>query len=190
MRKVIVLFSAIFMVLFLAACSNDDGADSGDDNDVPTAEDEAENTDEQEQADDDDAIDESVEGEEDKDVDDSQQAEDQDDMKKMMEDLNFDEIEIEISYGSDQEYEAEIDYHDNGDIGADLEDELSGEDLDNDLDAFNKLYPLVKQLEIEQDTDKEEVIQQVLDVFDLEDNYEKFEVEITFDEGTKLSYED
>src|SRR5699024_3339496 len=105
MRKVIVLFSAIFMVLFLAACS-DDGADSGDDNDVPTAEDEAENTDEQEQADDDNnAIDESVEGEEDKDVDDSQQAEDQDDMKKMMEDLNFDEIEIEISYGSDQEYE-------------------------------------------------------------------------------------
>lgn|SRR5699024_8781999 len=190
MRKVIVLFSTIFMVLFLAACSNDDGADSGDDNDVPTAEDEAENTDEQEQADDDDAIDESVEGEEDKDVDDSQQAEDQDDMKKMMEDLNFNEIEIEISYGSDQEYEAEIEHHDNGDIGADLEDELSGEDLDNDLDAFNKLYPLVKQLEIEQDTDKEEVIKQVLDVFDLENNYEKFEVEITFDEGTKLSYED
>src|SRR5699024_4809232 len=180
MRKVIVLFSAIFMVLFLAACSTDDGADSGDDNDVPTAEDEAENTDEQDQADDDNNdIDESVEGEEDKDVDDSQQAEDQADMKKLMDDLNTDELDIEISYGSDQEYEVEIDHHDNGDIGADVEDEVSGEDLDNDLDAFNKLYPLVKQLEIEQDTDKEEVIQQVLDVFDLEDNYEKFEVEIT-----------
>src|SRR5699024_7589794 len=130
MRKVIVRFSAIFMVLFLAACSDDDGAGSVDDNDVPAAEDEAENTDEQERAaDGKHAIDESVEGEEDNDVDDSQQAEDQDDMKKMMEDLNFDEIEIEISYGSDQEYEAEIDHHDNGDIGADLEDELSGEDL-------------------------------------------------------------
>src|SRR5699024_9110325 len=87
-------------------------------------------------------------------------------------------------------YEVEIERHDNGDVKAEIEDELTGEDIDNDLEAFNKLYPLVKQLEMEQATDKEDVIQQVLDVFDLEDDYEEFEVEIKFDDGTELSYED
>lgn len=189
MRKLIVLFSAVFMSLFLVACG-DDGAD----NDVPTAEDDvednAENT--EEPSDDDETVDDAVidEEDDDKDGNESEQAKDQDDMKKMMEDVNFDDIEVEISYGSDKEYEAEIEHHDNGDIEAEIEDELNGEDIDNDLEAFNKLYPLVKQLEIEQGTDKEDVIKQVLDVFDLEDDYEEFEVDIRFDDGTKLSYED
>ena len=82
-------------------------------------------------------------------------------MKNMMDELNFDEIEIEISYGKDQEYEVEIERHSNDDIDAEIEDELNGEDINDDLEAFNKLYPKVKQLDIEQDTDKEEVIKQV-----------------------------
>ena len=192
MRKAIVLCSAMFIVLFLAACGDDvTDTDTNENNDVSTLEDDAENTEEQEQvADDDEAVNEAVEKQEDNNIDESEQAEDQDDMKKMMEDVNFDEIEIEISYGSDQEYEVEIERHDNGDVKAEIEDELTGEDIDNDLEAFNKLYPLVKQLEMEQATDKEDVIQQVLDVFDLEDDYEEFEVEIKFDDGTELSYED
>src|SRR5699024_11294596 len=107
MRKAIVLCSAMFIVLFLAACGDDvTDTDTNENNDVSTLEDDAENTEEQEQvADDDEAVNEAVEKQEDNNIDESEQAEDQDDMNKMMEDVNFDEIEIEISYGSDQEYE-------------------------------------------------------------------------------------
>lgn len=117
-------------------------------------------------------------------------ANNQEDMKKMMEELNFTEIEVEISYGKDKEFEFEIEHHSNGDIEAEVEDELNGIDIDNDLEAFNHVYPNVKKLEIDQGTDKQEVIKQVLEAFDLKDNYEEFEVEFKFEDGTKLSYED
>lgn len=189
MKKISMLLSAVLIVIFLAAC----GDDSSDENSVEdTAQDAIEDTLDNNEGDDNDN------GEEDADVNEegdtseeaSDQASDQDDMKKMMDELNFDKIDIEISYGKNKEYEVEIERHSNGDIEADIEDELNGEDIDDDLQAFNKLYPKVKQLDIEQDTDKEEVIRQVLDIFELDNDYEEFDVEITFDDGTKLSYED
>lgn len=185
MKKIGMLLSALLIVIFLAACG-DDGADedSLEDTAQDAIEDTLDNNEEDHNDDGEEQTDENEEGNT------SEEASDQDDMKNMMDELNFDEIEIEISYGKDQEYEVEIERHSNGDIDAEIEDELNGEDINDDLEAFNKLYPKVKQLDIEQDTEKEEVIKQVLDIFELDDDYEEFEVEITFNDGTKLSYED
>ncbi|WP_115883932.1 YusW family protein [Jeotgalicoccus halotolerans] len=37
---------------------------------------------------------------------------------------------------------------------------------------------------------KKEAIEQVLDVFDLDTNYTEIEIEITFNDGTKIEFED
>src|SRR5699024_5568268 len=104
--------------------------------------------------------------------------------------LSFTEFEIEISYGKDKEYEAEIERHSNGDIEAELEDELNGIEIDDDLKAFNEIYPNARKLNIQKDTEKQDVIDQVLKAFDLDSNYEEFEAEFKFEDGTKISFED
>lgn len=120
----------------------------------------------------------------------SDEAKNQDDMKKLMKNLEFKEIEVEISYGKDKEYEAEIEHHDNGNIEAEVEDEIHNEKISDDVKAFNSVYPKAKKLHIDKNTKKQDAIDQVLKALDLQSNYEKFEVAFTFEDGTKLSFED
>lgn len=114
---------------------------------------------------------------------------DSDQMKSDMDQLSFKEIEVEVSYGHDQEYEVEIEQDENEPIKAKVEDELNQNYLKGQ-EAFDDLYPRVKQLDLTKDSTKEETISQVLNAFELQDNYEKFEVEITFNDGSKLDIED
>ncbi len=178
MKKTIMIFNACLLVAFLAAC----GAQNNKTNEAQENNQTEENQDN--------TPEEGTNSDNENKNEVTEEAKNQDDMKKMMDDLYFKKIEIEISYGPNQEYKAEIEYHDNGDIEAEVEDELNDVDINDDLEAFNSIYPKVKQLDVTQDTSKEEVIQQVLSAFDLGDDYEEFEVEITFNDGTKISFED
>ncbi len=112
-----------------------------------------------------------------------------DDIQGDMGQLSFKEIEIEISYGNDQEYEAEIEQDTNEPIKAKVEDELNDIYL-KDQQAFDDLYPRVKKLDLTKDSSNQETIDAILDAFDLQANYEKFEVEIKFTDGSKLEVED
>lgn len=187
MKKITALCSVLLLALFLTACGQDTN-DTNDPLDNDTTEDESENTENHSTDDEEQETDDN--GSETGDSDLPNEAENQEDMKRMMEALDFDEIEVEISYGKDQEYEIEIEHHSNGDIEAEIEDEINDIDIDDDLKAFNHIYPFVKKLDIDRSIDKQAMIDQVLEVFELEDNYEKFEVEITFEDGTKISFED
>lgn len=111
------------------------------------------------------------------------------DMNEKMKDINFAEIEIEIDYGNDQEYEAEVEKGSSGNYKAKVEDELSNTYLKGD-EAFEHLYPLLQDLDITSDTSKEDMISAILTAFDLEDNYEEFDVEVIFHDGKKVEYED
>ncbi|AXI00128.1 hypothetical protein DV702_10610 [Sporosarcina sp. PTS2304] len=112
-----------------------------------------------------------------------------DTMKVDMDQLSFKEIKVEVSYGKDREYEAEIEQDDNEPFEAKIEDEVNGVYLQGQ-EAFNDLYPRAEQLQLTKDSTKEETIEQVLQAFDLESSYEKFEVEIRFHDGSKLDVED
>ena len=66
------------------------------------------------------------------------------------------------------------------------------EDLLNNIkkkgtEAFNELYPLVKQLIITQQTAKEAAIQVVMKVFDLSIDYTEFEWKSVLKMGRKLN---
>ncbi|GKV57277.1 hypothetical protein NCCP2222_32240 [Sporosarcina sp. NCCP-2222] len=114
---------------------------------------------------------------------------DTDQIKADMDKLSFQEIEVEISYGKDKEYEAEIEQDQNEPIKAKIEDEVNQIYL-NGQEAFDDLYPKVQQFDLSNESTKEETINQVLKVFNLQADYEKFEVEITYNEGSKLDVED
>ncbi|PID01847.1 hypothetical protein CSV67_12305 [Sporosarcina sp. P2] len=112
-----------------------------------------------------------------------------DNMKADMDKLSFKEIQIEVSYSGDKEYEADIEQDENEPIEAKVEDEVNGVYLKNQ-EAFDDLYPKVKQLDLTKDSTKQEAIDQVLKIFGLDANYEKIEVEIKFNDGSKLDVEE
>lgn len=112
-----------------------------------------------------------------------------DDEVAKMEKLDYVEFELEVEYAGDKEYEAELELKSDQRVKAEIEDELKGVEVKGPK-AFEQLYPLVEQLTITPDTPKEEAIQEVLQVFELDAGYEEFEVEITFKDGTKIEFKD
>jgi hypothetical protein len=188
MKRILLLAGMFIVAITLAACGNTDNNDNaGDNQDSGMTNNEDQDNNAGDQADDqdnnsDDQAD--VENTGDNDSTDS----DNDEMKQKMDDIDYDEIEVEIDYGKNKEYEAEIE-QDNGVIEADLEDEINGDDL-NGKEAFDKIYPNVKKLTIDKNTEKADAIKQTLDAFDLDSDYVKFELELTFKDGTKVEFED
>src|SRR5699024_11962166 len=83
----------------------------------------------------------------------------------------------------------EIEQDEGRPIEAEIEDEVNDVYLKGE-EAFDELYPKVKALSIDKDTDKDEAIKDALETFDLDEDYEKFEIEITFNDGSELEYED
>src|SRR5690625_3452344 len=151
MKRMILFLSMFVLSLILVACGGNDDADNQSDDmgENNTAE-------ESEQGADDSTAEDDTESDSD--------TADSDDMKSKMDELDYVDFELEVDYDQDKEYEAEIEQK-NGNVKADLEDEINGEDL-NGQEAFDKVYPLVEQLTISKDTEKEDAIAEVLEVLD------------------------
>ncbi|PIC86792.1 hypothetical protein CSV72_06720 [Sporosarcina sp. P20a] len=111
------------------------------------------------------------------------------DMQAEMDKLSFKEIELDVSYGKDKEYEAEIEQDENEPIKAKVEDELNEIYLKGQ-EAFDDVYSKVKNLDVTKDSSQQETIDSILKAFNLQADYEKFEVEIKFNDGSKLEVED
>lgn len=181
MKKILVFLSISFILLFAAACGDDAEPVENDDNQADTEEAES---DEQEQSEDENE--EAAENEES----DLEEAKNQDDMKTMMENVDFVEFELEVEYASDKEFEVEIERHHNGDIEAEVEDELNDNFIKDDVEAFNYIFPKIKDLNISRDMDKQDAIDQMLEAFDLADDYEEIEIEFEFLDGKELEFEE
>lgn len=111
------------------------------------------------------------------------------DMQSKMDELDYTEFNLGVDYANHEEYDVELEKNSDNSIEADIDDSINNVKKKGS-DAFNELYPLVKQLTIVQETTKEEAINEVLKVFNLEDNYSEFDLEITFKDGTKIEFED
>lgn len=113
----------------------------------------------------------------------------QDDMQKKMAEIDYADFGLSVDYASHQEYEAELEKHSNNLVEAEIDDTLTNVKKKGS-DAFNELYPLVKQLTITQQTSKADALQEVMKVFNLPSDYKEFELEIRFTDGTKIEFED
>ncbi|HZW68014.1 MAG TPA: YusW family protein [Pseudogracilibacillus sp.] len=188
MKKFTLLFSTLLVLLLITACGDDSNNNTTpvEPADEPGMETEIDSKDAEEEAEDEEA--ETDAGEEDSIA--LDQAENEADMKKMMEELDFREFDLEVEYADDKEFDVEIDYDSDGSIEAEVDDEINGVHIEDDLEAFNHLYPYVNQLDIQKEMDKQEVINQLLDVFSLNDDYVEFKVEFEFHDNTELKIED
>ena len=123
------------------------------------------------------------------DLDQQENPDDQADMQSKMDELDYTEFNLSVDYTNQEEYEAELEKNSDNSIEADIDDSINNVKKKGS-DAFNELYPLVKQLTIVQETNKEEAINDVLKIFNLKDDYSEFDLEITFKDGKKIEFED
>src|SRR5699024_1279993 len=112
-------------------------------------------------------------------------AENEVDIAKKLNELNIAEFELEIEYSGNKEYNAEIDKKDDGSYQVTIKNELSNTSLTGQ-EAFDDLYPRLQDLHVHSDSNQDDLVQQVLQAFDLPSDYEEFEIEIEFSDGKKL----
>lgn len=103
--------------------------------------------------------------------------------------LNFNEFSLDADY-QDTKKDYEADYKN---VAADKKMEAKIEDHKADVnltgdEAITKLSPLLQELKFDKGTPDQEVIDQVLNVFKLDKDYQKFELEVVFSDGTKKEY--
>lgn len=101
-------------------------------------------------------------------------------------DYNFVEFSLDVDYSATESYEVEYENKRSG-IEAKLEDDRNNERLQGD-EAYTKLEPLFKQLTFESTTSNDEVIDQVIKVFNIADDYQSIEVEVEFMDGTEKEF--
>jgi predicted small lipoprotein YifL len=110
------------------------------------------------------------------------------DMRKKMQSLDYTEFELEVEYENDEEYEAQLELKSDNSVVAGYEDDMNGIKKQG-IQAFNDLYPLVRDLELTSSSNQEEEIQKVLSTFSLPDDYTDFSLELRFSDGTKHEFE-
>lgn len=109
-------------------------------------------------------------------------------MKEKMGELPFIEFQVEVDYPDHTEYEAEIKEKSTGLIKAELEDEINDQ-LIRGRQAFDEIYPIAEKLDINADSEQDEVIDQVLELFDLPKDYEEIEIKVILTDGKKIKFE-
>ncbi|WP_369382423.1 YusW family protein [Lysinibacillus fusiformis] len=100
--------------------------------------------------------------------------------------FNFLEFSLDVDYSATESYEVEYENKKSG-ISAKLQDDRQNVKLQGD-EAYTKLEPLFKQLNFDSTTPNDEVIDQVIKVFNIEDNYQSIEVEVEFMDGNEKEF--
>lgn len=113
----------------------------------------------------------------------------EDEMRSRMEALGFTEISVEVEYNNDKGYEAEIERDGNEPMQAKVDDEINGVLLRGG-EAFKQIVTKAEKLNLTSESNDQEVIKQVLEAFDLSEDYVEFDVEIKFNDGKKIDVED
>lgn len=116
------------------------------------------------------------------------QQDDQAYIKEQMELLEFKEFELEVDYPDNLEFDVDVDEQANGEYKVELDDELNQQHLYG-RDAFDVIYPILSAFQISKESTEDDVINQVIQGFELPEDYTKLEVEITFNDGTKIEFE-
>ena len=98
----------------------------------------------------------------------------------------FREFSLEVKYDNMKEYEASYENENEG-VEASIEDDLKNERVKGN-DAVDRLDPIFKKLDIDANTSQEDVISKVVAAFDLDENYQAIDVDITFNDGTEKEY--
>ncbi|WP_369901450.1 YusW family protein [Bacillus manliponensis] len=103
--------------------------------------------------------------------------------------LSFNDFDLDVDY-QDTAKNYETEYQTKTDteaMEAKIQDPKANGVLTGD-EAMNKLQPLLEQLKFDKNTADQEVIDEVINVFQLDKDYQKFDLEVVFTDGTKKEY--
>ncbi|MDE0582547.1 YusW family protein [Planococcus sp. A6] len=102
--------------------------------------------------------------------------------------FGFTEFELEVDY-TDQDNALQVVYLEDRDrVEAGYENKMADETLSGN-DAFDKMKPLLAELQLDVNMADEEVISQVMEVFSVDQDYESLELEVTYPDGNEKEYE-
>ena len=100
--------------------------------------------------------------------------------------FNFTHFELDVQYAQDQSYEVSYESEVSG-VEAKIEDEVNNK-LVQGNEAMNTLTPIFQSFTFDPSSLDDKVIQEVLEKFNLADNFMELELEIKFANGTVKKY--
>lgn len=111
------------------------------------------------------------------------------DAERIQTEMRFYEFDLDVDYDSGRDYELEFDGDRDLKMEASIEDELNDKHL-NDEEAINEIVPILEKLTFTKDTKQEDVIKEILQAFQLPENYQKFDLEVEFSDHSKTDFRD
>jgi len=100
--------------------------------------------------------------------------------------FNFTNFDLDVEYAENKEYDVDYESESNG-LEAEIKDDISNTQIKGD-EAFEVLRSIFEQLKFDKDTPNEEVVSEVTKAFDLDEDFQKFELEVKFLDGTEKEY--
>lgn len=100
--------------------------------------------------------------------------------------FNFSAFNLEVDYVDRLSYEVEYTH-----IGTEINARIN--DLDQQKvigkDAFNQLAPHFQEMSFDEDSSKDEVINEVIKILGLDPTFKEFELDVTYHDGSRIEYE-
>ncbi len=100
--------------------------------------------------------------------------------------LPFTSFELDVDYGANKSFEVDYD-NERYDREAKIEDDNNNQILSGE-EAYQELNNRFKNFSFDQNTANEEVINEVIKSFELDENYTKFELDIRYADGVEKEY--
>ncbi|MGM9945000.1 MAG: YusW family protein [Lysinibacillus sp.] len=100
--------------------------------------------------------------------------------------IPFSSFDLDVEYDQFKSFEVEYENEASG-MEAKIKDELNNRKISGD-EAFQELQSRFEQFKFDASTSEQDVINEVLKSFELSDNYNEFELDVQFADGTEKEY--
>ena len=100
--------------------------------------------------------------------------------------FDFTHFSLDVEYANAQEFDVEYENEQSG-VEASYEDNVNNNRYYGN-DAYDRMDPVFKTFKFNKDTSEDEVIKEVLNAFNLPADYQKFDLEVRFADGTEKEY--
>lgn len=98
----------------------------------------------------------------------------------------FIKFELDVDYKNDKDFDVEYDNEGNK-LEAEIDDDLGNNHLFGE-EALAQLKPIFEQFTFDKDTTDDAVISEVIEAFEIDEEFYKFELEVKFKNGIEKEY--
>lgn len=100
--------------------------------------------------------------------------------------FDFTHFSLDVDYSEAQDFDVDYENEQSG-VEASYEDNVNNEQFYGN-DAYDRLESVFQSFKFDKNTSDDEVISEVLNAFNLPEDYQKFDLEVRFADGTEKEY--